>query len=318
MATVLAITETNYVLFSEIIPDYVTEIARTEEDVIAFGIVFAKVPVGSIVVRLDGETAELLWYYIDPKFRRMRIGRESLFELCWILLEQYNVKRIEAVIPADAGEGLDKLFGIYDAEIETMPECRFDTTLGEFLNAKKIKGNPAKCVSLEKTSGSLLRMLCNKIVEQGIDLVEMPIRQEDYYAKACAIHFDKDVPDGMLLISKTEEAVSIPFLVSFAEDPRAIMDMLAFARDEMKDLEPTLPLYMNLVDENLIGAVRIIAGKAKDDDTGFRYNEKVTLYLDFLDDIRERTRSFFDAWEKAKEGKGDVKIEFDENLKIRY
>jgi hypothetical protein len=96
------------------------------------------------------------------------------------------------------------------------------------------------------------------------------------------------------------------------------MDMLAFARDEMKDLEPTLPLYMNLVDENLIGAVRIIAGKAKDDDTGFRYNEKVTIRLDFLDDIRERTRSFFDAWEKAKEGKGDVKIEFDENLKIRY
>ena len=318
MKSVRKIDEKNYSSFSKYLSDYILEIMRTEKNTTPYGIVHNGRPVGIVVVQIEGSVAELLWYFVDPECRRIGIGRDGLFDLCEILREKNQISRIEGLIPAGAEESVRKLFESYNVTIEKQPECRFDTTLGEFLNAKKIKGNPAKCVSLDKASGTLLRMLCNKIVEHGVDLVEMPVKPEDYYAKACAIHFDKDEPDGMLLINKTEEAVSIPYLVSFAEDPRAIMDMLTFARDSLKDLDPSLPLYMNLVDENLIGAVRIIAGKAKDDDTGFRYNEKVTLYLDFVDELRERARYYFDAWEMAKEGKGDVKIEFDENLKIRY
>nr|MCR4721942.1 GNAT family N-acetyltransferase [Lachnospiraceae bacterium] len=178
MTQILAITESNHGYFEKIIPDMIREIANSEGDVVAFGIVSDGAPVGAIAVKHSDQLAELLWFYIDPKFRQVGVGRESLFILCYTLKAWYGTTSIESIIPADADGNVRKLFESYHAIIEKQPECRFDTTLGEFLNAKKIKGNPAKCVSLEKTSGSLLRMLCNKIVEQGIDLVEMPIRQE--------------------------------------------------------------------------------------------------------------------------------------------
>ncbi len=73
MTQILAITESNHGYFEKIIPDMIREIANSEGDVVAFGIVSDGEPVGAIAVKQSDQLAELLWFYIDPNFRQVGV-----------------------------------------------------------------------------------------------------------------------------------------------------------------------------------------------------------------------------------------------------
>ena len=65
---------------------------------------------------------------------------------------------------------------------------------------------------------------------------------------------------------------------------------------------------MNLVDDRLIGAVRIIAGLAKGDDTGFTHNKKATISLDFIEEDRESVRDYLDLYRELQQEGPEVDL----------
>ncbi|MCR5278361.1 MAG: hypothetical protein K6E19_02860 [Lachnospiraceae bacterium] len=296
MANLLYIDESNIDMFAPIIPDYIREVIVSDEDVVLHGIESDDMACGVVVSRVISFEAEILWYYLDPSFRGYGIGHESFQLYAERMHNTYGVSSIRVEIPAGVDKSIYNLFSGLPAEFERLDMGRFETTVGWLRSSEKIRGAAKHSVALSAVDSKALRNFSDKLANEGLGMVDLPIDPRDYEADASAVYMEDDTPKAVLLLQRDGEALTIPYMVSLSSNPVAIMDMICFVKENSRKYSEDAPIYMDMVEPRLSNLIRGLLDIEPGDNDGFVYNQMVTLDLTYIDERMEEAMTLIRNW----------------------
>ncbi len=299
MANLLFIDESNIELFAPIIPDHIREVVESDEDVIMHGIESEGMACGVVVSRIISFEAEILWYYLDPSFRGLGVGHESFDLYTERMHDTYGVSTVRADIPADADEGIYKLFAGVPAKFERLNKSRFETTVGWLRSSDRIKGSSKHCVALSAVDPGVLRNFSGQLASEGLGAVKLPIDPAEYEADASAVYMEGDTPKAVLLLQRDGAALTIPYMVSVSTNPMSIMDMICFVKENARKYSEEAPIYMDLLEPRLSKLIMGLMDMKTGEDDGFSYSQRVTLDLSYIEEQRQEAMELIKAWKKG-------------------
>ena len=287
MAELINITEDNFPAFSPMLPRYIVESFMSDGSVLLFGIESEGMAAGVCAVRVTPPQADIMWFSLHSTFRGYGIGAESLMELNMLLRDSYNVSFITMDLSAGSDPKLRRLFAGLPATYSKTDECVFTTTFGAMRSSERIKGKHDHCIPLLELDVHQLAAFCSELKRDGLDYIDMPIDPDDFLKDMSAVYMEDGKPLGMMLFSKKEDTLELPYLVSLSSNNLALMEMISFAKDNSGSIKDDDTLYMNLVDDRLIGLIKAFLFMDKDDNSGFVNNTRITLDLDYLDEAKD-------------------------------
>ena len=291
------INEKNYIFYKDLIPKDIMEEVMEDRYSLIFGIEAYDTACGAVAVRLTRPEAQILWYYIDPGFRGQGIGSDIFIQLTSILYYNYDIDYVSMELYAGADPKLRRLFYGYEATYEDLRSCSFSTTVGRLYNCPKLSGHAKHCISFRELDDAGLYDLSKKLRQNGMEFIEFPIKKEDYLSDVSAVYMADDKPAGILLVKKRGQDVEIPFLASLSKDPRAIMEMMCFTRKAAVRLGEDTVISMNLVDPRFVAVLKNILDM-DDEEDGFVHGTRITLPLDYKDEIRAELDQSISLWQE--------------------
>ncbi len=303
MATIVHISEKNVGLFLPMIPDYIKEEIMTDEDILLFGIEDDEAAAGVCVARLIAPEAHILWYYLHESLRGMGIGLAGFMELSELFKSNYGVDFITMGIPAEGGEKIERMIGGLPVTTGSLPECHISTTVGKMRSSKRLSAASKNSISLLELDEKKLRAFCGELKNKGLDLVPMPIDKKAYAANLSAVCMKEDMPVGILLISKDEGSLSIPYLATLTQSPTVLNDMMCFVKEKTMRLRDDVPLSMNLVDKKLKKIVSVFLD-IKEDDEAFIHSKRAVIDLSFLEEAEDEVKNQILLWEELRKYEG--------------
>ncbi len=300
MANILFIDESNIELFAPIIPDYIRDVAVSDDDVIMHGIESDDMACGVIVSRIISFESEILWYYLDPSFRGLGIGHESFELYTERMYDSYGVTSIRMEIPAGGDKDLNKLFEGLPALIEKTEKNRFETTVGWLRSSEKIRGEAKHSVALSEVDANVLKVFSGKLAQAGLGAIDLPIDPASYEADASAVYMEGGMPKAVLLLGRDGDALTIPYMVSVSSNAMVIMDMICFVKDHTQKYSEDATIYMNLVEPRLTKLIKALLDLGPGDDDGFTFNQRVTLDLSYIDERRRDAMELIMGWKNME------------------
>ena len=181
-------------------------------------------------------------------------------------------------------EELIKLLEKIDFVINEDTIALFEFKINDLENCDILKKPVRDVISLKELDNIHLKKLCNHIVENGEDIVDMPIEKESYVEGCSAVYIEEDKAKSIILVKENiDDTLEIPFIYSESHSSTALIELIKFIyqkanikynKDKICRTYIVEPILVKII-EKLIGL------KGKYQKTAVRELQ----YLSFLDEI---------------------------------
>ena len=289
MSEIFKIETSFYDRLNEVIPEHLLSYAGTDENAVIYGIECDGKTVGTIVVRVLGSEAELLWFAVDPAYRGYYIGTES-FEDLLVELHQQDVEEIFMNIAPGTDPDLLKIIDSYSPVWEPGSGCVVTVSGDKLHSCNKLKKNNIKSRSLLACDDTALRSFAKRLEEAGEDIY--PITKEGYDGAASAVFMNGEVAEGVLLLTPNGRDMELTFIASLASDVSAVIDMLSYSAQALSEFPEDAVIRMNILDEKLKEfAVTVFS---LEEEMAVTSGKRARIDLDFLTRIQNNVDFFIE------------------------
>ncbi len=302
MCRITKIDEVNFSYYYSMLPDRFYEYMEEDKGTLIFGIENFGMAAGAAMIRRVSEDAELVWYYVNERYRGRGVGAEGLLRLMQLFRQSYGMESISVNLYAGADEEVKRLFLGYPVEKNYPAQSIFRTTAGALRASGKLGTGGEKSVALSDLSPEKLDSLNKALAEYGKDLVPLPIKPEEYLARQSAVFMENGEPAGVLLLKKVRREIRISLLASFANDRASVLDMIAFTVANSTRFDDAMVVSMNIVEPKVEKLVRFILSLEEGDNTGFETGEHIRLNLSFIDKATEKAQRILAGWRAQQSG----------------
>lgn len=248
---------------------------------------------GAAVISRSPDVVELLHLYIAKDYRNSGRGGRFLMELMYYAYRlgasQFRVKYIMEQFPE-----MERLLRSYPMQIGE-PEMvgNAESTLGELAELQYLKGGYGSVKALSECTKEGLSHLYGEIISRGLDLVEFPLKQDEYLAEYSAVAMENGRPAGLLLVKEAEDGVFIPYMVNLSRNAVAPIEMIRFAVQKgIKKLSSDIKCHFVVINEVLLSLLEKLGMKIQKrrcaalDLSYFEECERnVTAYVEFMQDL---------------------------------
>ncbi len=298
MTQITEIDYSNARFYMPMFPSDVLDEVVEDERTLIFGIDCDGFASGTIAVHMLNPEAEIFWYYLDPAYRNMGIGRDSMSVLTEYLRYVYGIDYVSMEMSGDSDARLSRLFDPALVTKEKLKRCRYESTVGWLRSAERIQGKSKNCIALKDVEDFKLQAFGKELRQAGMDYVYLPIDPAEYLGEASCVYMENGAPSAILLVKDVDGELEISFLASLSKNPMAVIDLIRFTREAFDRVDEDTKIYMNILDEKMAAFVKEIADIA-DDDEGIKYNYRVTLPLFYLDEIRDEVNEILELWKEV-------------------
>lgn len=275
-------------LYASMIPGWLLENAKEDENIELWGMTDFGVICGAAVLLKEPEAVSLKHIYIKKEYRGSGRGSRFLAELLYDAYEHRAKNFYTDYVPAQYPK-LERLLLAYPVEtkeMETFGTVR--TTLGELAGKKYLKGSCGSIKALSECTEDGLRLLYQRLSKLGLDYVDLPLNKEDYLADYSAVVMEDGRPAGLLLV-KGGKDISIPYLVNLSHNAAAPLEMIRFAlQNGSRELSPDTVCRFAVVSRTLLVLLEkfeIPVNKGK----------RAVLDLSYFSHIGMRTNAYIEA-----------------------
>lgn len=238
--------------YASMIPAWLLERAKEDENIELWGMTDFGVVCGAAALSKEPEAVSLKHIYIKKEYRGSGRGSRFLTELLYDAYKHQAEIFYTDYVPAQYPE-LERLLSVYPVEIKEMET--FGTaavTLGELTGKKYLKGSCGNVKALSECTEDGLRLLYQRLVELGLDYVDLPLNKEEYLADYSAVMMEEGRPAGLLLVKGGKE-ISIPYLVNLSRNAAAPLEMIRFALQKgNRELSPDTVCRFAVVSRTLL------------------------------------------------------------------
>lgn len=246
------LTPEEWIEYAHMIPRWIMESAYENDTLEIWGMEDWGTPCGVAVLSRKPGVMELQHFYIDKEYRGSGRGGRFLTELVYYAYTQ-RADWFQVVFVKEQYPAMEKLLKAYPVQEEETEQIGSATcTLGELMQLKHFQGNCGHVRALSQCTEESLSHLYRKIVSEGLDLVELPLKKDEYLAEFCAVAMDDREPAGLLLVQKTEDGVKLPFMINFSKNVTAPIEMIRFAVQKgSEELSKDTKCHFAIVNETL-------------------------------------------------------------------
>lgn len=229
MENFILLQEEQLAAFSYMIPRWLLESDAEGVDIQFWGMTAFGTPCGAAVVSMEQDAVLLRYIYILEEFRGAGRGKRFVAELLGYAYHgqkaRFEVKYIKEQYPV-----MEKLLIGYPFAREEEMLGSFSSRLGDLLKLPHLQGGYGSIRALSDCKQESLRAFYKEIELRGMDLVELPLKKEDYVTDCCAVTMENDRPAGLLLVrEEKDKTVSIPYLLNLSKNIAAPIEMIRFA-----------------------------------------------------------------------------------------
>lgn len=279
--------------YAHMIPAWLMEEALEDDTIEIWGVEEFGEACGTAVIMREIDAVTLMHLYVVEEYRNCGIGSGFLLELMLysygLGVSQFQVKYMEEQFPE-----LERLLRSYpmrkndDEQIGTAV-CK----LGYLQGLKNLQGGYGQVKALSACTTESLACFYQKIISRGMDLVDFPLKKGEYLEDYSAVTMEDGEPAGLLLVKKTEDGVSIPFMINLSENVAAPIEMIRFAIQKgSQDFPSDTMCYFAIINETLymlLEKLGIVLNKRKCVSLDLSYFEEyernATAYIDYIQTI---------------------------------
>lgn len=227
MEAVFRLSEDNLEEYVKFIPGvYLMEYVYNKE-MFMYGLSRYGEACGVAILERDGEDISIHYLYIQEEYERQLLFsfvnsvacdmyKEGADRLVWKYLED------------ESGELRQKLYNLGFVSRKS-DIAVFNFTIRELAAVPLLSMESHNTIALKKLDGISLKKLCSEIVNNGKDIIDMPLRKEDYITECSVVYIENNEPKGIMLLKQEEDGnLFIPFIYSNTAEPMAIIDMMRF------------------------------------------------------------------------------------------
>lgn len=215
--------------FSYMIPRWLLESDAEGMDIQFWGMTAFGTPCGAAVLSVEQDTLLLRYIYILEEFRGTGRGKRFVAELLdHAYREQkarFEVRYIREQYPV-----MEKILTGYPFTREEEMLGSFSCRLGDLLKLPHLQGGYGSVKALSDCTQESLMIFYKEIEQRGMDLIELPLKKEDYVADCCAVTMENGRPAGLLLVrEEKDKTVFIPYILNLSQNIAAPIEMIRFA-----------------------------------------------------------------------------------------
>ncbi len=211
--------------------------------------------IGAAAVRQIGTWAEITWFAIGEEFRGAGNGQSAFLQLLYEL-KMLGMERVVVHLPVNADPKLYRLFEGCSPHITDQDECSCITRIGTLDRLSFLKHSKKNALPLSLLKDRDLKLLGEKLALYHMDYMPLPIKKEDYFAKASSVYMEHGKPRAVLLLKKQKKRIHIVFMASFSKNPLAIMELLCQTMEVLRDYPKNTVVTMNLADQRMVNLMR--------------------------------------------------------------
>lgn len=180
---------------------------------------------GAALISSDGDDAIIDYMYVNEDNRdeyiflinsiSYEVYKDGARRIVWKFLQEDDevisiLQKLDFVINEDA-------IAFFEFKISDLENC-------EILN-KSVKN----VIALEELDNTHLKDLCNRIVQNGEAIVDMPIEKESYIESCSAVYVEGNIAKSIILLQENiDDTLEIPFIYSESNDPTALIELIKF------------------------------------------------------------------------------------------
>lgn len=256
--------------FTELLP---TEYAYSE-NMFAYGMIKDDVPCAVALLETEYNDVFINYFYVrsDDSSDTYYFINSIAYEMSGLGMERlvYNYLEDEFEQRRMANLGFLSIPG--DGAV-------FEFSIKDLLLIKLLNTPSNNTIALKNIGGIELKALCSEISEKCMDIVEMPIRKEDYIADCSVVYMENNVPNGIMLLEKVNDTLLIPYIYSTSSNPMAIVDMMRFMFTNAKaKFDENTICRAYVIDLLLVKIIEKITGiKGKYQQTAVRYLSEMAV-----------------------------------------
>ena len=280
-------------IYAHMIPRWLMEEALEDDGIEIWGMEDWGEACGAAVISRKPDMVELHHIYIAGEYRNSGRGGRFLMELMYYAYRlgasQFQVKYIMEQFPE-----MERLLRSYPMQIGE-PEMvgNAESALGELANLHYLKGSYGSVKALSECTKEGLSHLYGEIISRSLDLVELPLRKDDYLAEYSAVAMENGRPAGLLLVKEADDGVFIPYMVNLSRNAAAPIEMIRFAVQKgIKKLSPDIKCHFVVINETLLALLEKLGMKIQKrrcaalDLSYFEECERnVTAYIEFMQEL---------------------------------
>lgn len=232
------LTETNFMKYASMIPQWLIESWKDGTDTEFWGMESYGEPVGAAVLKREGSDKILQYLYIEKNSREAGRGKNFLMELLYQAYQEGCERFVTSYMP-ERDKEFERLLQTYPFEREEEIVGSFACTLGNVMQLPGLQGSYGSIRALSECSEESLWPFYRSLIEAGEELVELPLRKQDYLAEFSAVVLEEGKPAGMLLVQREgENRLRIPFMVNLSRNITAPVGMIRFALQAARSVCP--------------------------------------------------------------------------------
>lgn len=253
MEFLTTINRKNVRYYEPFLPVSVREAYLEDENLLLYGIDEDDTACGAMAVRVLKPEAELTWIFLAEDYRGRGIATSAVTDLSGLLRADDYAELYTNLPPGAQGAALSNLFSSFPLTYEENDAAVVYTTVSELQKVKELDLPPKGSVSLKEVTGGALKKLEQAIRESNDDLVNFPIRREDYLEDLSAVYMDGKEPAGILLARKSpHRIITLSFIYTVSPNPEGVLDMMRFFLNGAKNLPGMGYIRMNMVNPELL------------------------------------------------------------------
>lgn len=210
-------------------------------------------PAGVAVLRQEDGDKILQYLYITERMRGVGRGSSFLLELMY-QAHREGCRRFLTSYMQGEYPAFERLLMAYSFDQEEELIGSYRSSIQDLLQLPYLQGRYGNVKPLSQCTEESLRPLYRSLVELGEDMVDLPLKKQDYLAEFSAVTMEEGKPAGLLLVKQEgEQELSIPLMVNLSHNVAAPIEMIRFA---LQTASKTLPLetvcHFVVVNETLL------------------------------------------------------------------
>lgn len=180
---------------------------------------------GVALIGKNGDDAIIEYMYVDEDNKD-----EYIYLINSISYDMYNdgAKRIVLKF-LEENEEIMKLLKMLDFVINEEAIALFEFKISDLENCEILKKPVKDVIPLEELNNTQIKDLCNRIIENGEDLVDMPIEKEGYIESCSAVYIEENKAKSIILVKENiDDTLEIPFIYSESQKPAVLIELIKF------------------------------------------------------------------------------------------
>lgn len=253
MDSYIRLTEDMLPMFAPMIPGWLIESRMDGTDTEFWGMNSFGIPGGAAVLKREGDEKILQYLYIAKDLRGAGRGSRFLLELIY-KAHQEGCRRFVTSYMQGQYPAFEKLLLAYPFDSREEMVGSYSCTIQELTKLPYLQGRYGSISPLSKCTEESLKPFYRTLMEEGENLVELPLKKQDYLAECSAVVLEDGKPAGLLLVKREgENAVNIPLMVNYSRNLAAPIEMIRFAvQTTSKVCTPETVCHFSVINEALL------------------------------------------------------------------